>query len=103
MKTALLILALMTSTQVFSYEVGATTQQLTIVPFLALSSSFSNKIYREEAVAILNDGNEYMLNGSISPYLSQSLKALQENNSDMSIDESVDLLMERASEILNSN
>lgn len=110
MKTALLLLTLVTSTQVFSGEMPlsvAVTIDTTFLPFALtsvtgrFSSMSSSADYQKQAAQIMQDGNEYLQNGEISVYLNQNIIAVQEQNSDLSVDESVDVLMNKASEILN--
>lgn len=110
MKTALLLLTLMTSTQAFSSEMPfslAVTIDTTFLPFAltsvtgGLSSMTSAGEFQKQAAQIMKDGNEYLQNGTVTAYLNQNIIAVQDQNADLSLDESVDVLMIKASEILN--
>lgn len=111
MKTALLLLTLVLSTQNFAHaDIGlsvSSTIDTTLLPFALtsvtgnLSSMTSSGEFQKQAAQIMQDGNEYLQDGSISAYLNQNIIAVQAQNSDLSVDESVDVLMTKASEILN--
>lgn len=54
----------------------------------------------KEAHQIIADGEEYALTGQMTPYLKQNVESLQAQSDDLSTDEAVDLLIEKAFSIL---
>ncbi len=73
------------ATYFVSYTIGTTTSGINIC---------------KEAQQIIADGEEYTLTGELTPYLKQSVEALQAQSDDLSTDEAVDLLIEKAVSIL---
>jgi hypothetical protein len=93
MKSTIVLLAILFSTNTFALEALNTTFQITMI-----TSMLSGDPIKKEAIA--KDANEYYLTGTLSPVLAQEVSALQAHM-DLSDAEAVDLLIEYVQAELN--
>lgn len=106
MKKVLVLLMVMIvsslSTQVYASADSRAVTQFTagtsVSPFLVTLMSSGYNLSKE-ANQIMADGQEYSLTGELTPFLESNVNGLQEQ-SDLSTDEAVIVLMEKAAEIL---
>ena len=106
MKKALVMMALIVSSVSAHAEISVSAK-ITGAPFVTtiattlgtgmMSSGWS---LCKEARQIIAEGEEYTLTGQLAPYLNQSVEILQAESDDLSTDEAVDLLVEKAVSIL---
>lgn len=97
---ALIAIALVSfSIQSFAYESSVLTSVLTY----ATVAGTSGKNVFLKAQEILKDTNEYNLSGDISPGLAEHIRNIQDDNSEVSEREAIDLLAEQAQIIIERN
>lgn len=96
MKTAILLLTILASTNSFALEVFKVTQFTIFLPWATTLTFNQPKMAR----AVLNETNDYYQSGEMSLTLANEVAQIQ-SQSDMSVDEAVDFLNEAALEVLN--
>lgn len=86
MKSAIVLLAILFSTNTFALEAFNTTYQITMITSMLSQAPIKGEV-------IVKDANEYYQTGNLSPVLAQEIRALQ-SHIELSDAEAVDLLLE---------
>lgn len=97
MKATIAILALAVSANVMAYSITDSTVLTSATPLLS-SATTSGELQKAQAAAIINDSQEYFQSGKLSAFLAQKVAEVQAQ-SELSIDEAVDALVDDASNI----
>jgi hypothetical protein len=108
MKKTLFLMALaMSSLSVQANDITKSPLDATIFPFgmtaystISTGMTSSGLDYCKEAKQIIADGQEYALTGELTPFLEVNVKNVKDQLGDLSTDEAVDLLIEKAVSIL---
>lgn len=96
MKALIAIVAISFSIQSFAYE----TSLMSSVSSYLTSASLSGQNPFLKAEEVLKDTDAYNLNGDISPALAEHIRGLQNETSELSQAEAIDVLVEQAQKIL---
>ena len=105
MKTALLLMALVTSSFSAQANINRTLLEFSSSPVI---STLGTTLYismsdsAKEARQVMADGQEYTLSGELTPFLGENVKNVQAH-ADVSVDEAVDILMDLADELLSTS
>lgn len=98
---ALIAIALVSfSFQSFAYE---TSLMSSVSFYLTSVSTSAQKNPFLKAQEIIKDSNAYNLNGDMSPTLAEHIRNIQDDTSELSEAEAVDLLVEQAQIIIERN
>lgn len=97
MKAFIAIALVSFSLQSFAYE---TSLMSSVSSYLTSASTSAQKNPFLKAEQIIKDSNAYNLNGEMSPALADHIRNMQDETSELSEAEAVDLLVEQAQIIL---
>lgn len=96
MKIAIVLLSLVMATNVFANSVAESTLMTSLSPGL---TSLSLSAQHKAAAQILNDAQELIQDGTMSAFLEQSIKEVQNKNA-VSEGEALDILISHSQEVL---
>jgi hypothetical protein len=99
MKALITLVALSFSFQSFAYEASVMSSVSSYLTSASLGAQ--NRLLKAEE--ILKDTNAYNLNGDMSPALAEHIRNIQDQTSELSEAEAIDLLVEQAQTILEKN
>lgn len=103
MKTALLVCVLVLGSNAFGNEISPSQLYTLSTTATTLYPAASTEEMSKSARRIVADIEEFNQTGEISPKLQQSVNILQEENNYLSVQDALDILIERAESILKAN
>lgn len=100
MKSLIAVLAIAVSANVHAYSIADSTVLTTALP--TVSSASTSGGY-PAALQVVEDAVEFNQSGILHPKLEMRVNAIRNADSSISISEAVDMLVERANEIIEEN
>ena len=103
MKTAIALLSLVITANVFASEVAyssADSSVLTTAGPMLSSATTSGSIPEKQARMLLNDAQDLIQDGKMSAFLNQKIKEIQAQDTDASESDALDLLINQAEALL---
>ena len=103
MKTAIALLSLVITANVFASEVAyssADSSVLTTAGPMLSSATTSGSIPEKQARMLLNDAQDLIQDGKMSAFLNQKIKEIQAQDADASESDALDLLINQAEALL---